>query len=449
MVSGQMTLRRHTHTPGGGSSWPVSGGIPGRGVHMLYLFNTMSGRKELFEPREQGIVRMFSCGPSIYRQPHVGNYRSFLWQDLLQRYLEYLGYRVERVLNLTDVEDKAIEEAEKEGIGVLELTERVSRKFFEDARLLRIKLPEKIPRSSTSVDQAVRLIEILMEKGYAYRHGQDIFFDPLKFEGFGKLFKLDMSRWPRGKRRFRRDTYVGRRWNLGDFILWHGFREGDKLTWDTAIGRGRPSWNIQDPAMITETLGYAIDISCGGVDNLHRHHDYNIAVIEAISGMEFSRFWIHGEHLLVAGKKMSKSLGNILYPSDFLKDGYDGRRLRFYLLYGHHRKRLNVVPSRVAQASEKLDALAELALQIASNESRAERVAPVQNDGFGLAAELTRRFKEHMDDDLDVRGAFDAVFETVKKTAGLHAQGRLDDGERRKVLKGLQEIDSVLQVIFK
>ena len=415
---------------------------------MLHLFNTMSGRKELFEPREPGIVRMFSCGPSIYRPPHVGNFRSFLWQDLLQRYLEYSGYKVDRVLNLTDVEDKAIEEAGKERVGVLELTGRVSEKFFEDARLLRIKLPDRIPRSSTSVDQAVRLIEVLMEKGYAYRHGGDIFFEPLKFEGFGKLFKLDMSRWPKETRRFRRDTYEGRRWNLGDFILWHGFKEGDTIYWDTSIGRGRPSWNIQDPAMITETLGYAIDISCGGVDNLHRHHDYNLAVIEAVSGKEFARFWIHGEHLLVGGKKMSKSLGNILYPSDFLKDGYDARHLRFYLLYGHHRKRFNVVPAKVARTAAKLDALTDLVRQVVRDEGHAVSSGTSGDPGHDPAADLARRFKEHMDDDLDVRGAFDAVLENMKKIAELNAQGRLDEDEHKKISGELRKIDSVLQVLF-
>jgi len=415
---------------------------------MLHLFNTMSGRKELFEPHEAGKVKMFTCGPSIYRQPHVGNFRSFLWQDVLQRYLEYSGYEVDRVLNFTDVEDKAIAEAEKEGVSILDLTERVSEKFFEDARLLKIKLPERIPRSSTSVDQAVRLIKILMEKGYAYRHGKDIFFDPLKFEGFGRLFKLDMSRWPKEKKRFRRDTYPGRRWNLGDFILWHGFKNGDTVFWDTEIGRGRPSWNIQDPAMITESLGYSIDISCGGVDNLHRHHDYNIAIIEAISGLEFARCWVHGEHLLAAGKKMSKSLGNILYPSDFIKDGYDGRHVRFYLLYGHHRKRLNVTPARVKETAGMLDAFTEMVRKAIGNEGGAE-----VSDGHGsaiadLIGGLTRQFQDRMDDDLNVKGAFDAVFDVMSKIVQARGAGRLSLGNRSMVEDQLRRIDTVLQVIF-
>lgn len=415
---------------------------------MLHLFNTMSGRKELFESREAGKVRMFTCGPSIYRQPHVGNFRSFLWEDVLQRYLEYSGYSVERVLNFTDVEDKAIAEAEKEGVGIMELTGRVSERFFEDARLLKIKLPEKIPRSSTSVDQAVRLVQILLKKGYAYRHGRDIFFAPLKFGGFGKLYKLDMSRWPRETRRFRRDTYPGRRWNLGDFILWHGFKDGDRVYWDTEIGRGRPSWNIQDPAMITESLGYTIDISCGGVDNLHRHHDYNIAIIEAISGLEFSRYWIHGEHLLVGGKKMSKSLGNILYPADFLKDGVDGRTLRFYLIYGHHRRRLNVVLSRVKKAAGKLDAFMQMVRRVCSEGSAVSPSATLGDENVSLIDGLAQEFQKFMDDDLNVKGAFDAVFDVMARIVMLSDRGCLSKNDRVKAKEQLLKIDTVLQVIF-
>jgi len=325
---------------------------------MFELYNTMSRQKEVFRPRQEGkTVRMFSCGPSIYRRPHLGNYRSFIWEDVLQRYLEYSGFQVKRVLNFTDVEDKAIEEAQEEGVTLAELTGPVAEQFFYEAGQLQIKLPDTIPRSSTSVDQAVSLIQTLLKKGYAYWHKNNVFFDPLKFKGFGKLYRLDMSLWPKGKRRFQKDTYHGRRWNLGDFILWHGYQEGDKVFWDTDIGRGRPSWNIQDPAMVTKHLGYTIDICCGGIDNLYRHHDYNLAVIEASSGEEFARYWVHGEHLLVNGKKMSKSVGNIIYPDDLMHDGLSGQHVRFYLLYGHHRRRLNFTTASFQKASRFLDHL--------------------------------------------------------------------------------------------
>lgn len=415
---------------------------------MLELHNTMSRKKEFFKPLSDKQVKMFTCGPSIYRRPHLGNYRSFLWEDVLQRYLEYLGHKVHRVLNFTDVEDKAIAEAENEGVDVKELTSRTAEQFFKDAKLLKMKLPETIPRSSTSVDQAVRLIKTLLDKGYAYWYGNDVFFDPLKFEGFGKLYGLDMSRWPKKKRRFKKDTYPGIRWNLGDFILWHGHEDGDKLYWDTEIGRGRPSWNIQDPAMITKHLGFRIDISCGGVDNLFRHHDYNIAVIEAVSGETFANYWIHGEHLLVGGKKMSKSVGNIIYPDNLVEEGYSPQQIRFYLIYSHHRKRMNLTGKRLQETSKKLDAFKELVEELTRSGPAISQSGESGQETAKLIATLARDFEEHLNSDLDLEGAFDALFKTLSMLMSLHREGRLTPGDRARIKEDLRRIDEVLQVIF-
>ncbi len=416
---------------------------------MFQLYNTMSRKKEVFKPRQAGnLVRMFSCGPSIYRRPHLGNYRSFVWEDVLQRYLEYRGFKVERVLNFTDVEDKALEEAQQEGLTLPELTDPVVEQFFADARQLRIKLPASIPRSSTSVDQAVKLIQVLLEKGSAYWHENNVFFDPLKFKDFGKLSRLDMSRWPKEKRRFKKDTYPGRRWNLGDFILWHGYREGDPVFWDTDIGRGRPSWNIQDPAMVTKHLGYAIDISCGGIDNLYRHHDYNIAVIEAASGKEFARYWIHGEHLLVNGKKMSKSLGNIVYPDDLMVDGHSGRHVRFYLMFGHHRKKLNFTAESFRKVSGTLRNLRELLEELVGPSPGKGQTAVSARASGELLAALTTGFEKHMDDDLDVRGAVDSLSKTLTKLGALKRIDHLSGEDCLLIDQKMRRIDSVLQVLY-
>lgn len=415
---------------------------------MFSLYNTMSRAKEIFTPRQADkTVRMFSCGPSIYRRPHLGNYRSFVWEDVLQRYLEYSGFKVERVLNFTDVEDKALEEAQDEGITLAELTSPVAASFFEDAKRLQIKLPDTIPRSSTSVDQAARLIRVLIDKGYAYWHKNNVFFDPLKFAGFGRLYRLDMSRWPKDRRRFKRDTYNGRRWNLGDFILWHGYREGDKVFWDTEIGRGRPSWNIQDPAMVTEHLGYTIDIACGGIDNLYRHHDYNIAVIEAASGEEFARYWVHGEHLLVNGKKMSKSIGNIVYPEHLTAEGCTGQHVRFYLMYGHHRRRLNFTPASFQKSIAILDELRRLFQQIAGNGSGGDRARIPAERPPAAIAPLGSSFEDHMNDDLDVRGAIDALGKQLTRLVALHRANRLSAADRSIIIREVRQIDAVLRVI--
>ena len=409
----------------------------------LCLHNTMNRRKQAFKPRkDDGTVKLFTCGPSIYNWPHIGNYRTFLYEDVLQRYLEYLGYDVQRLINFTDVEDKAVERAAEKGTTVARLTEPVAEAFHRDCKLLRIKLPQgPIPRSSTCVDQAVTLVHKLLEKGIAYRHEDDIFYDPLKFRGFGKLYGLDMSRWPKKKIRFRKDTYEGNRWNRGDFILWKTCR-GDSDSepcWDTELGRGRPSWNVQDPAMITKHLGYQVDISCGGVDNLYSHHDYNIAVIEGVSGKTFAGYWLHGEHVLVDGRKMSKSRGNIVYLKDLMDRGYRPHHLRFYLCYGHYRRKLNLAEDKLHLARGKVDAFRRIAAILDGSR---------QNGASGEgAARLVERlpvlFEERMNDDLDIKAAFDGVYAAATELAQLQARGELSRGDSRRAAAALKKIDSV------
>lgn len=397
---------------------------------------------ELFEPGD-GEVKMFTCGPSIYQRPHIGNYRTFLFEDVLQRYLEYLGYRVIRTLNFTDVEEKSILEAQKHNKGVLELTEEMGRVFFEDIKLLKIKPPTHNPKSSTSVDQAVFLIEELLKKGHACWYKGNVYFDPLTFSGFGKLSHLDMSRWPRVKRRFHRDTYPGNRWNLGDFILWHGYKKGDTVYWDTALGRGRPAWNIQDPAMATQTLGFSIDIFCGGIDNIIRHHDYVIAIAESVSGMPLSRFWLHGAHLYVDGKKMSKSKGNIIYIDDLMKKGYTGEEIRLFLIYKHYRQKLNFTYDKIQKTSDKLRQAYET-IDIIRHAGKG--VQKSDNAVQELIGRLKPGFEKNMDNDLNVKHAFDELVRTLLALGKLAGKNRVAPEDAERIIAALKDIDSVLQV---
>ena len=389
----------------------------------LYLTNTLGRKKERFRPYDGRQVKIFTCGPSVYRRPHLGNYRTFLFEDVVLRYLEYLGYEVRRIINFTDVEDKSLAEAKEQALTLAELVEPVTDRFFRESALLRMKLPEEIPRSSTVIEEAVDLIETLIRKGYAYRYGSDIFYDPLKFKGFGKLFGLDMDRWPKQKRRFRRDTYPGRRWNLGDFILWHGSPAGDSdVHWETRIGRGRPSWNIQDPAAIMKHLGPQVDICCGGSDNLYRHHDYTLAIMESASGREFCRTWLHGEHLLVDGAKMSKSRGNIVYTEQLLEQGYGAGEIRFFLIYGHYRKQRNLTQRALEKTSRKLDHFRALASRVMAPGSGPDKSA---RDAKRLVESLIETFETRMNDDLDVRGAFDGLTSAITRLADFKTEGRL------------------------
>ncbi|HEX7482523.1 MAG TPA: class I tRNA ligase family protein [Candidatus Bathyarchaeia archaeon] len=411
---------------------------------MLNLYNSLTSKTEPFQPTEDKRVKMYTCGPSTYQPAHIGNYRTFLFEDIFQRYVEYLGYKVERLMTLTDVEDKAISQAKKENLTVEELTRKNEAIFFKDFEFLKIKRPDYPVRASTAVNQAVDLISKLLEKGtayyFTYECAKNVYFDPLKFNGFGKLAHLDMNRWPQKKRRFHLDTYPGTPWNMGDFVLWHGCEQND-VCYNTPIGRGRPAWNIQDAAIVTKHLGFMIDVGCGGIDNLVRHHDYTLAVAEAVSGKQFSRYWLHGGHLFVDGKKMSKSKGNVYYPKDLLAKGFSGGQLRFFLIYGHYRQKLNFTFEKFAQATRKLDSFRSMVADFEKGTpfSQSEKQETVTD-------EITAGFEECMNNDLDVKSAFDNIYEII---SDFHEKRQsLSDKEVKNVLNGLHRVDSVLQCIF-
>ena len=407
----------------------------------LFLQNSLSGRKDIFHSRSGSEVKLFTCGPSVYNLPHIGNYRTYVYEDVLERMLEALGYEVRRMINFTDVEDKAVAEAQSRGLaGLSELTVPNEKRFYRDAELLGIKLPQEIPRSSTSVDQAVYLISRLLDQGQAYWHEGDVFFDPLTFDGFGRLYGLDMSRWPKKKVRFRKDTYPGQRWNLGDFILWHGGRSDDPFVWKTEIGYGRPAWNIQDPAMISKHLGYELDICCGGVDNLYRHHDYNIAIMESVSKSVLAPYWLHGEHLLVDGVKMSKSKGNIVYPEDLIQKGWSPGFLRFFLLWVHYRLALNLDARHIQLAWSTFTRLQGLVQEFrkgGANSSKQAEKAPAAHC-------LSTQALVFLADDLDVSSAIQSTIKTLEQLRALQKDGRLSSEDHRAALDGLKELDQIL-----
>ncbi len=412
----------------------------------LKLYNTLTDRQERFTPRGAGSVKFFSCGPSVYRRQHLGNYRTFLFEDVLQKYLEYRGLAVERVINFTDVEDKAVDEAAEKGVDVAVLRRPVEEAFFKECALLGIRLPDTIPRASTSVGAAVRLIRRLIERGHAYRHEGEVFFDPLTYKGFGRLYGLDMRRWPKRKVRFHRDTYPGQRWNLGDFILWHKRRDTPgEVWWDTEIGEGRPAWNIQDAAMIEKHLGHRIDIHAGGIDNLYRHHDYTRAVMEGAFGGTFCPFWVHGGHLLVDGVKMSKSRNNVTYIDDLLGIGFLPRHIRFFLLYGPFREPLDMRLSRLEQCAGRLDRIrrrTRALLKAMSGPGAKEERNGAKPDGAVRTA-----FEAHMNDNLDYAGAFDAVTEQLLAAAREDASGALPSDRRTALRAAVAEVDAVFGVL--
>jgi len=416
---------------------------------LLKLYNSLTRKLEIFEPLEEAKVKMFTCGPSIYQLPHIGNYRTFVFEDILHRYLEYLGYNVEHVLTITDVEDKALAEAEKQNITLKELTDGNIKKFVEELKKLKVKIPDYMQRSSATVDQAVNLLEVLLENGYAYWYAHEgrknVYFDPLKFDGFGKLFRLDMSKWPKQKIRFHKDTYPGSRWNRGDFILWHGYKKGDKVYWDTKIGRGRPSWNVQDPAMIPADFDFKADIWCSGIDSTYRHHDYIIAVVESITGKPFVRYWLHAAHMIFEGEKMSKRKGNIKYPRDLLETECIWNHIRFFFIYGHYRQKLNFAFKKYSQVCRLLKSFREMVNNLKVAEC-SEQESSTQ--AKKLVKKIQTDFEENMNNDLQVKAAFDSLYKTVSCLVKLKEQKMLSAEDSKEALEKLKAIDYVLQAIF-
>ncbi len=405
---------------------------------MLRLFNTFGRKIGPFYPIRKDLVTIFTCGPSVYQRAHIGNFRTFLFEDILVRYLEYSGYKVSRGLIFTDIEDKAVLEADKKHASVEQLTEKNFREFLDEMGLLRMKTPDYMPKASESINQAVEIIEQLLGRNIAYWHKDNIYFDPLKFPGFGKLYGLDMSKWPKKKVRFHKDTYPGTQWNLGDFILWHGNKRCDKACWNTSIGRGRPSWNIQDPAMVSMYFDETLSIYCGGIDNLYRHHDYTVAILESIRPYPMAKFWLHCNHLYVNGRKMSKSRGNIYYTDMLTREGYSMQEVRFFLIYEHYRKDLNFSKKNMEAAVRRLKDFKGL---VRSIKRRASSSAPKDSAVSGM---ILKVFSEHMDNDLNAREAFDGIFKIVTEI-DVHS---LKQSEASGIIRTLNKIDEVLQVIF-
>ncbi len=405
---------------------------------MLTLFNSCGKRPEVFRPVNRTEVSVFTCGPSVYQRSHIGNFRTFLFEDILVRYLEYQGYTVKRGMNFTDVEDKAIREARQKKTTVSELTRENMRHFIAEMKLLRMKIPDYLPVASEHVGEMAEFIAQLTGSGHAYWYKGSVYFDPRTVRDFGKLYGLDMSSWPLRKRRFHQDTYPGIQWNRGDFILWHGYRAGDTVYWDTPIGRGRPSWNIQDPVLVSRHFHETLSVYCGGIDNLFRHHDYSAAILEAVRTYPMARFWLHAEHLMVRGQKMSKSKGNIYYTDTLRQEGYSPAEIRFFLIYGHYRKRLSYSRKTMELAVGQLRAVRDIIRKIRRKAGR--MLTPGERDGSALLNIFTR----HMDRDLDVASAFDALRDVLLQ----QDLGRMNSDQAAGIITALRKIDAVLQVLF-
>jgi cysteinyl-tRNA synthetase len=410
----------------------------------LRLFNTLGRHLEDFEPLDPETVRIYTCGPTVYDVPHIGNLRTFVFEDILRRTLHFLGYDVEQVMNLTDVEDKIIALAIERGIGIDELTAPFTDAFFRDLDYLHVERVERYPRATEHVPEMVALIETLVEKGHAYQSDGSVYFRIATDDDYGRLSSIDLSQVRRGER-VASDEYG--KDDARDFVLWKAAKEGEP-TWDSPWGPGRPGWHIECSAMSMKYLGETFDIHCGGVDNIFPHHDNEIAQSESVTGRPFARYWLHAEHLLVDGQKMSKSLRNQYTLGELRERGLDPRAIRYLFLSVHYRQKLNFTFDSVDKATAALRRLDEMQFRVGAAEER--ELGPDDEDRSVVedAVERLRTdFTECLADDLNTSGALGALFTFVKDVNVAVENGELVHGDRARVVIALADVDRVLGVL--
>ncbi|MEI7435906.1 MAG: cysteine--tRNA ligase [bacterium] len=405
---------------------------------MMKVFNSLSQRVEELAPIEPGHIRLYTCGPTVYNYAHIGNYRAYIFEDLLRRTLKFFGLRVTQVMNLTDVDDKTIRGARAAGLPLAAFTRPFCEAFFADLRTLAIEPAEHYPAATDHIPEMIALIARLLEKGVAYRSPDgSIYFRIEAFPEYGKLAHLDRSGLRAGAR-VAQDEYDKE--NAADFALWKAWDEQDgEITWDSPWGRGRPGWHIECSAMSMKYLGESFDLHTGGIDNLFPHHEDELAQAEAATGKPFVRTWMHCAHLVVEGRKMSKSLGNFYTLRDVLTRGYSGREMRLVLIGAHYRQALDFSFAALdaARASlQRLDAFRARLIGVTAGQT-----AAVLPQWAGLAE---RDFGAALADDLGIAEALAALFTMVTSgNRALDADG-VAPPEAAAVLALLTRMDSVL-----
>ena len=371
--------------------------------------NTLSRTLEEFVPLEAGQARMYTCGPTVYNFAHIGNFRAYVFEDLLRRWLKFKGFRVTQVMNLTDVDDKTIRDSQKAGKTLADFTAEYTQAFFEDIRALNIEAAEHYPAATAHVPEMIAIIATLLEKGYAYRSEDgSISFSIDKWPSYGKLAHLDREGMRAGVR-ISSDEYEKE--NVADFALWKAWDEKDgAVAWDSPWGRGRPGWHIECSAMSMKYLGPSFDIHTGGVDNIFPHHEDEIAQSEAANGQPFAKYWMHCAHLMVEGQKMSKSRGNFHTLRDVLARGYSGREVRYELLATHYRAPLNFTFSSLDAARTALRRVDDFSARLTEAAGNASAGALP-----GWAKAAAERFEAAMDEDLNVSAALAALFDCIRE----------------------------------
>jgi cysteinyl-tRNA synthetase len=409
----------------------------------LKLFNTLTREKEPFIPVRPGEARIYSCGPTVYNHPHIGNLRTFLWSDLLRRYLLYRGLRVTQVMNITDVEDKIIRKATAAGQDIRTYVVPYIDAFYASLDKLRIRRADAYPRATEYIPQMVALVQKLTERGHTYVAEGSTYFRVATLPGYGKLSRVEIDTTSEYSR-IESDEYEKE--SARDFVLWKAKKEGEP-SWETPIGEGRPGWHLECSAMSMDLLGDTFDVHTGAVDLIFPHHENEIAQSEGATGQPFVRFWVHGEHLNVDQQKMSKSIGNIYTLKEIEELGYSPLVLRYALLSVPYRTKLNFTTQSLDDAKSALTRIESFLLRLDEVARSGPRdAAHADEQGDALIGKLLADFQEAMDDDLNTAGALGALFTFIRDANTAIDAGRISPGDAEGMRAALRKIDPVLDV---
>ena len=405
----------------------------------LKFYNTLTKKKGEFIPLKKGKVGLYTCGPTVYDYAHLGNFRAYIFEDLLRRYLQYKGYQVTHVMNITDVDDKTIKGAKEKGVSLSQYTKKYEDAFFEDIKILNIKKANYYPRATEHIKEMANLVKELLKKNYAYEKDGSIYFSIKKFPHYGKLSGVDLSQMKEGRRS---DSDEYQKEDIKDFCLWKKAKEGEP-SWETEIGKGRPGWHIECSAMSMKYLGTSFDIHTGGIDNIFPHHENEIAQSEAATGGKFVNYWLHCAYLLVDNEKMAKSKGNFYTLRDLLNKGYNPFSIRYLLLSTHYRAPLNFTFENLKGAENSLRRLLDF-------KNRLEETVPEGRYNQSLHQNILnakKNFEAALDNDLNISSALSAIFNLVKETNIILEKQDLNKKNSSEVLQTLNEFDKVLGIL--
>lgn len=416
----------------------------------LKFYNTLTRKKEVFKPIVEGKVSYYSCGPTTYDYAHIGNFRAFTFYDVLKRVLQHKGFKVNHIMNLTDVDDKTIKGAKEAGISLKEFTEKYNQAFFDDLETLKIRKANLFPKATEYISEMLGLIKKLEKNGLTYKTDDGIYFSVSKFKDYGKLSKIKLKNLKTSKR-VSADNYDKE--NASDFALWKFYKDEDgDVYWNSEYGKGRPGWHIECSAMSIKNLGNTFDIHAGGIDLIFPHHENEIAQSEGATNKKFANYWLHNEFILVDGKKMSKSLGNFHTLRDLLKKGYDPVSIRYLLLSTHYRQQLNFTfesvessknaVQRIQEAFDKLKNYSES--KKGKNESENNALKSVSKT---LVSKYSKLFEKALDDDVNMPEALAAVFDFIRELNVLILEKSLSKQGAEECTKLMLSFDDILGVI--